>query len=217
MDATSEENFGSEFFEKDGDLLVSAARESIRTYFKTSRIQAPDSVSKDTRFEKKLGCFVTLKENDLEKSLRGCIGFPEPMYKLAKALPESAVSAAVHDPRFRPIRAGDLQSLLVEVSILTKPSLIRVDHKEIPQSIVIGRDGLIIKWEYGAGLLLPQVAAEFNWNAEEFLCNLSMKAGASPDQWQSPSSMIYKFHAQVFQEISPNGNVILEKAPKNDA
>lgn len=210
METSSEGEVNAEFQEKDGRMLVRAARESIRTYLESKRLLAPDFVLKDKRFEKKRGCFVTLKQDDGTKTLRGCIGFPEPTFKLERALPESAVFAAVRDPRFDPIKISDLESLLVEVSILSKPALISVgSKKEVLDHVIIGRDGLILKWEYGSGLLLPQVATELNWDVEEFLCNLSMKAGANPNQWLSPTSMIYRFHAQVFQEVKPEGEVVL--------
>ena len=214
MDTRSDMPGNFEFRSDDGKLLVSAARESITTYFKNKQVLAPDFILRDKRFDSKRGCFVTLKENNDEKTLRGCIGFPEPIYKLSRALPESAVSAAVHDPRFMPVGVSDLRSLLVEVSVLSKPSLITVrSKKELLENIVVGKDGLIMKWEYGSGLLLPQVATEFGWDETEFLANLSMKAGAGQDQWLSPSSMIYKFQAQVFQEQTPEGDVLLEDRP----
>lgn len=199
-------SFGSE----DGRLLVALARASIESFLNTGKLVIPSGASNDARFEQKLGCFVTLKSDDAEKSLRGCIGFPEPVYRLSRALTEAAVYAATEDPRFLPLKLSELSSLILEVSLLTKPVQIAVnDQRELLTKIRIGADGLIMKWNFGSGLLLPQVASENNWNSEEFLSNLSVKAGAPPAQWLVPGTMIYKFGAQVFQEISPNGNVSL--------
>lgn len=200
------------FSSSDGNLLVGIARESISTFLNSKKVVIPYAAAGDSRFDQRLGCFVTLRHDDKEKSLRGCIGFPEPLYKLSKALPESAVSAAVADPRFPPVKVTDLDLLLLEVSLLTKPTQITSrDKKELIQQIKIGRDGLIMKWSFGSGLLLPQVASEYSWNAEEFLCNLSMKAGAPPDEWLIPGTLIYKFQAQVFEETSPNGSVVMSR------
>ncbi|MGI0090810.1 MAG: TIGR00296 family protein [Nitrososphaerales archaeon] len=206
-----EEQSASLFRVSDGNLLIGSVRETITKYLETISIITPPIILADRRFEEKLGCFVTLKVDDEEKTLRGCIGFSEPIYKLSRALPESAVSAATQDPRFQPLqKASELDSLLTEVSILTKPTQVTVQSpKEIPKQIKIGKDGLIMKWSFGAGLLLPQVATEFKWGPEEFLTNLSMKAGAPPDQWLVPGTIIYKFQAQVFEETSPKGRVIL--------
>ncbi|MDA4111652.1 MAG: TIGR00296 family protein, partial [Thaumarchaeota archaeon] len=161
-------------------------------------------------FTKKIGCFVTLKNNDYEKSLRGCIGFPEPVYPLLKALPEAAIGAATGDPRFPPVKKSEVSDLLLEISLLTEPVLIRASKQsDIPEEIMVGRDGLIMKWSFGSGLLLPQVATEYGWDAEDFLCNLSVKAGAPPDEWLVPGTFIYRFAAQVFQENSPLGSVTM--------
>ncbi len=199
------------FHEKDGKLLVSSVRDAISKYFATRQIIVPQPFLNDPRFDTKLGCFVTLKANDVERSLRGCIGFPEPTYKLARALTEASIFSATQDPRFVPLTSEkELASILVEVSVLTPPSLISTKSlKEIPSQVKVGRDGLIMRWSFGSGLLLPQVAIEQGWNAEEFLANLAMKAGAPPDQWLVAGTQIFKFQAQVFSEEEPAGFVKL--------
>ncbi len=198
------------FSDSDGHLLIGAARESIVTFLESRKISTPRTLRDDPRFDQKLGCFVTLKNNDETGSLRGCIGFAEPVYKLKQALPSAAVYAATEDPRFPPVVLVELKSLLVEVSILTKPVEIKFeDPKELPEKIQVGVDGLIMKWSFGSGLLLPQVAPEYHWNSIEFLRNLSLKAGAPSNQWLLPGTVIYKFGALVFQESSPLGQVVL--------
>jgi uncharacterized protein len=200
------------FDSSDGRLLTQAARESITRFLESRKIVIPSSLLSDTRFEEKFGCFVTLKNNDAEGSLRGCIGFPDPTYELATALTQSAVYAATEDPRFTPVDISELESLLVEVSILTKPVMIEVNNQnELVGKIRIGKDGLVMKWNFGSGLLLPQVATELNWTAREFLENLGLKAGSHSDQWLSPGTLVYKFQAQVFQELVPNGEVVLSQ------
>ena len=196
------------FEAEDGHLLVSSAREAITKFLVSHQIIVPQNLLSDSRFENKLGCFVTLKQNDEEKSLRGCIGFPDPVYKLSKALTEAAIGSATQDPRFEPVRIEEIRSLLVEVSVLTPPTLIHVKSvRDLPSQIEAGKDGLIMRWSFGAGLLLPQVAKEQMWDAEEFLINLSMKAGAPPDQWLVPGTQVLKFQAQIFGEDEPSGGV----------
>ena len=208
MLARSPNSADSKLAESDGPKLITAARIAITHFLETSRIRIPPELLTEPRFEQRLGCFVTLKTNDAEKSLRGCIGFPEPMYKLSEALPKAAIYAATEDPRFPAVVSDELDALLVEVSVLTRPIRIDVQNsEELPPSIDVGSDGLILEWSFGSGLLLPQVAREQNWNAYEYLDNLSLKAGAMPDQWRSRESVIYKFKAQVFEETWPKGPV----------
>ena len=77
--------------------------------------------------------------------MRGCIGFPLPVYPLRRAIREAAISAATGDPRFSPVRAAELEGLTVEVSVLTVPVPVRA---ATPQAMVaeirVGRDGLIV-------------------------------------------------------------------------
>ena len=201
--------FGSLAFARaDGKLLIGSARESISTLIQTGRKRVPEALLNDARFEVKTGCFVTLKADDSEKSLRGCIGFHEPVYKLSWALAHAAAAAAAEDPRFHPVTLSEMERILVEVSVLTPPTMITTTTpQEILKHVRVGVDGLILRWSFGSGLLLPQVATEYGWEAEEFLCNLSMKAGAPPDQWLIPGSQVYKFQAHIFSESGPNGSV----------
>lgn len=72
----------------------------------------------------------------------------------------------------------------------------------------MGEDGLIIEKGERKGLLLPQVAKEYNWQAEEFLQHLCLKAGMKQHEWATPGCRLYKFQAQVFGEAEPRGEVI---------
>ena len=49
------------------------------------------------------------------------------------------------------------------------------------------------------GLLLPQVAVEWGWDAEAFLSQTCHKAGLPLDAWKSAAS-IWRFEAEVFSE-----------------
>jgi uncharacterized protein (TIGR00296 family) len=204
------EETDSGFSASDGSLLISAARSAISSFLRARKVVVPAELLADPRFDQKLGCFVTLKLKT-DHSLRGCIGFPEPSHKLHQALSMAAIYAATEDPRFPPVRSAELEHLLLEVSLLTQPEKVEVAPSERASVVKVGFDGLILRWPFGSGLLLPQVATEQDWNAKEFLQNLSLKAGANPDEWERPESILYKFHAHVFQETSPNGPVVLSK------
>jgi uncharacterized protein (TIGR00296 family) len=142
------------------------------------------------------------------EELRGCIGYPTPDLPLTEAVIDAAVSAATRDPRFPPLEKGELNRIIVEVSILTPPSIIKVRNpQEYPKELQIGRDGLIVEQGYFKGLLLPQVPVEWGWDCEEFLGHCCMKAGLPPEAWILPDTRIYKFEALVFKEKQPNGEV----------
>jgi len=187
---------------EDGILAVKAARSSIEaeTQGLSPELELPRS------FDRKSGVFVTINTYP-EGNLRGCIGYPEPVYPLKDALVFSAQSAC-HDPRFMPLSLKEAVNCTVEVTILSPPVLIECDKKELPKKIVIGRDGLIIQFGRRRGLLLPQVPVEWGWDQEEFLRQLSAKAGLPSDAWTLKDSMIWSFTGEIFHELSPKGEIV---------
>lgn len=185
-----------------GKELVMVARESIRSYF----LKKEPKIKAGKEFSENMGVFVTLNKDG---QLRGCIGFPEPIYPLYDAVVKAARNAAFSDPRFMPLEKNELDSVTIEVTVLSLPRLIEVRNPEdLPKNIVIGREGLLVKGTFNSGLLLPQVAVEYKWNATEFLNQVCTKAGLPPESWREfDKCRIYKFQGQVFSELGPNGEV----------
>ena len=190
---------------EDGKRLIKLARASISSVFKKEELAVDDAIKR--KYKEKQGVFVTLKR---EGELRGCIGFPEPVLPLWKAVVNAAKAAAFSDPRFSPLTEEEYENTSVEISILTVPKPIKARSPEdYLKEIKIGRDGLIIRAGVYSGLLLPQVPVEDSWDVETFLRHLCMKAGLTMDAWQNVSHQIYKFQAQVFKE--ENREVVEEK------
>ena len=195
-----------EFSDSDGIELVKMARKAVTEMLQNnSKIRDPLFESK---FDFSSGVFVTLNK---ENSLRGCIGYPLPVKKLSEGLIDAAISAAIHDTRFNPVTADELDKIVFEVTILTPPAEIRVEQpSEYLREIKIGRDGLIVENAYTSGLLLPQVPTEYGWNTEEFLEFTCQKAGLKKDAWKDKETKISRFQGVIFKEESPNGNIIRE-------
>jgi len=194
--------------EKDGEILVKKARSIVTEYLRT--LKKPET---EKSFEKKFsfnaGVFVTLNN---PMGLRGCIGLPLPNKKLFKALEDAAISAATDDPRFSPVKFDELESITFEVTVLTPPEIISVEKPEQYLSeIKVGRDGLIVRNGFNAGLLLPQVPIEYGWSEKEFLEHTCEKAGLPRDYWKNPETQIERFRGIVFKEEKPSGSVIKEE------
>ncbi len=191
--------------DNDGEILVKTARSAVTEHLKTGKKVTLEGDFR-SRFSYNSGVFVTLNKDE---KLRGCIGFPTPERKLYQSLVDAAVASATEDPRFPSVRYEELSDISFEVTVLTPPEEISVENtSEYPSKIRVGRDGLIVRWEFGSGLLLPQVPVEYGWNEEEFLNHTCEKAGASPDHWKKKSTKILRFEGIVFKETSPNGDVI---------
>ena len=190
----------------DGKILIQLARDSIKTYFSDSEPKISEEIKQ--KYSENMGVFVTLHK---EGQLRGCIGFTEPRFPLHEGITKAARLAAFHDPRFGPLQRDENESILIEISILAVPQLIRVRMpEEYLKLIKIGTDGLIIKAGLFSGLLLPQVAAEYNWDVENLLRHTCMKAGLSYEAWRETNHQIYKFQAQIFAE-EDDGTIIEKK------
>lgn len=169
-------------------LLLQLARNSIQvTIQKGRRLPVVESLSPILR--EKRGVFVTL----WSEGLRGCIGFPYPIKPLAEAVQEAAIGAALQDPRFPPVRSEELPRLEIEISVLTQPKALD------PSKLKVGVHGLIVSRGGRSGLLLPQVAMEYGWNAETFLAQTCVKAGLPEDAWRKNADL-FAFEAQVFGE-----------------
>jgi uncharacterized protein (TIGR00296 family) len=188
-----------------GELAVQIARAAV-----DARVQGrslhPFEVPPS--FEEKSGAFVTLNTHP-DGELRGCIGYPQPFFPLAKAIEKAAQAAATEDPRFLPLRPEELDHVTVEVSILTPPRLIEVKKpKEMPARVTIGVDGLSVAQGPYRGLLLPQVAVEERLDPADFLSQACMKAGLLADAWLDPETRVYTFQAEVFTEATPRGPIV---------
>ena len=194
---------------EEGKTLVKLSREAIRRYLeKGEKMTPPEGLASSLR--EKCGVFVTLtKFRGGRRELRGCIGFPYPTLPLVEATIEAAISSAVSDPRFPRVTLEELREILIEVSVLTPPEIIKVKKPtDYPSKIKVGRDGLIIKRGLFSGLLLPQVPVEWGWDAEEFISQCCIKAGLTPDCWLMENTEVYKFTAIIFEEKTSGGEVI---------
>ena len=166
--------------------LLEYARATIAARFGHPKPEPPQ----DPVFDKKYGLFVSLH---LEGNLRGCIGYIEGFAPLHDSVREMALAAAFRDPRFPALKANELELIEIEISVLG--DLIPISNAD---DIQIGRDGLFIEHPQGSGLLLPQVATEWNWSSQEFLKQVCRKAGLAASAWSDESAVLYRFEAEVF-------------------
>lgn len=136
------------------------------------------------------GVFVTIKERG---HLRGCLGTLQNRAGLAREVIRCAAESASEDPRFPPVTAGELADLSLGISVLGPLEAI----EPRPDAFTIGTHGLVVEDGFRRGLLLPQVAIEWNWDGEQFLRQTCVKAGLPPDAWRR-GARVFRFAAEVF-------------------
>jgi len=178
--------------EIDQQLLLKIARQTVFAYLNGSSHQPPEIVN--GILSEPHGVFVSIHRSS---SLRGCIGNIHPVSPLYRTTSDCAVSAAVGDPRFAPLTLRELTDVDFEISVLSP-----LERVEDINAVQIGRDGVLVTKKAASGLLLPQVAASFGWNREQFLSEACIKAGLRREEWKD-GAMIYRFAAHVFQEEAP--------------
>lgn len=196
---------------EEGTILIRFARDNIEFFLKNNRkIPIPDQIKE--KFADKYGAFVTLNEYNVNGNpLRGCIGYIEPTYSLYDVIHRVSISSAIEDPRFPSLTIEEMDKIVIELSILTPPILLKVnDPKDYLKKIVIGRDGLIAERGMRRGLLLPQVPIDQdrNWDVETFLSHTCSKAWLDSNAWKEENTKIYSFQAILFEEEKPRGEVI---------
>jgi len=171
--------------------LLRLARRSLETMVEGETLPvappAPGSV-----LDRHDGVFVTLKRGG---QLRGCVGRITTDAPLTRSVADLARSAAREDPRFPPLRAGELPELRIEVTVLTP-----LEPIEGPQDVVVGQHGLVAERGFNRGLLLPQVATEQGWNARTFVEQTCLKAGLPTDAWLE-GGKLSRFEAVFFAEV----------------
>lgn len=177
--------------EADQHAALGLAREAIVEG--VSHRKLLDRIPCEGIFSLRRGVFVTLH---VRGQLQGCIGVTEPSEPLGEAIARCAVSAALEDPRFVPMKEAQLQEMSIEISLLSPLEPI------LPEAIEIGRHGLLIIHHAQRGLLLPQVAIEHHLNREQFLEETCRKAGLWRDAWKDPETRLLGFTCEVFSESS---------------
>jgi AmmeMemoRadiSam system protein A len=174
--------------ESDRRLILQLARDVIAAHVEARPQRAVDMCGVLARPG---GAFVSL-HNGAE--LRGCIGHIEANEPLAIVVPRCAVAACSADPRFPAVTASELPQLEIELSLLGP-----LERIAGAADIEIGRHGLVVGEGWNRGLLLPQVATEWGWDAETFLAHTCHKAGLPRDAWRK-GARIWRFEAEVFSE-----------------
>ena len=175
--------------------LLELARTQVELFVRseTRMVVAGDDRRLDAALRAPGAAFVTLRNRG---ALRGCIGSVTAHEPLYQSVVHNAVQACL-DPRFRtrPITPPELDSIDIEISVLSPPRPTRD-----PREVVVGRDGVILTLGEHRGLFLPQVPTEQGWDREQYLAQLGRKAGLGLDAYKDPRAALETFTAQVFGE-----------------
>ncbi len=174
--------------------LLAIARRSVESAVRQHESYTPAQPGDET-LNQEYGAFVTLTAHG---GLRGCIGYTSAVKPLYMTIRDTAILAALRDPRFHPVGIEELPGLNYEISVLSP-----LRHVMDVHQVEVGRDGLLMKNGHNEGLLLPQVPVEQHWDRTKFLEETCVKAGLAHDCWKDENTDIFKFTAVVFSDHQP--------------
>jgi AmmeMemoRadiSam system protein B/AmmeMemoRadiSam system protein A len=187
--------FGSQLGAQQRQSLLKIARRALRESVATGRI--PEGALAEPGLAAPRGCFVTLTRDG---ALRGCIGNLAAQGPLFQAVAENARSAALDDPRFRPVSAGEVDGLRIEVSVLSEAQRLSFSSPEdLLLKLQPGVDGVILRIGNRMATYLPQVWEQLP-DKERFLDSLAEKAGCEPSDWRKPGTSVYLYEVESFKE-----------------
>lgn len=156
-----------------GDAYVRLAKGTIEEFmFSGKKPDVPMGLPREM-YIIRAGVFVSIKK---QGRLRGCIGtIHSACGCVAQEIMENAISAAVNDPRFEPIKPEELEDLTVSVDVMgeTEPvnSLRELD---------VRRYGVIVTRGEKRGLLLPSLTGVDT--VEEQIAIAKQKAGIPEEE-----------------------------------
>lgn len=184
-----------------GMTLVALARQTLARHLgrtpPPAEAQGLEARLAAPALQARCGTFVTLKINH---RLRGCIGNLSADASLAAGVRDNALNAAFHDPRFSPLTAAELDTLQIEVSVLSEPlRLDYTDADDLLSRLKPGIDGVILKKGHASATFLPQVWEQLP-QPDAFLSNLCMKAGLPADRWRQGDLTVLVYQVQYFHE-----------------
>jgi len=153
------------------DPYVELARDTIEAYVRDRRTIVPPTPL-PPELVGRAGVFVSLKKNGV---LRGCIGtFLPTQENVAREIIENAKKAATSDPRFPPVKPGELATLDVSVDVLSNPVPCTEEELDPKQY------GVIVEKGWRCGLLLPDL--EGVDTTLEQVAIARAKAGIGPEE-----------------------------------
>ena len=186
--------------DEDRARLIAAARASLAFGVENGRApKATLGAGLSPSLTAMRASFVTLKIGD---NLRGCVGSVGARRPLLVDVAANAYKAGFADPRFGPLTREEIQSLTIDIAVLSTPRPIRfTDEADLLRQVRPDVDGLILEAGDHRSVFLPSVWDRFP-KPEAFVKQLKRKAGLAPDDW-SDELRVFRYAAERFRERAP--------------
>ena len=160
-----------------GEIVIQLAKAAIAVALGlNSNFNLDKALQEYPELKKDGAAFVTLTTEPYNQ-LRGCIGSLSAYQPLYKDIIANAQSAALRDPRFKPLSTDELDKIKIEVSILSEPKPLEYSSiGDLRKKIRPKVDGVVLELDGHRATYLPQVWEQLP-NFDEFFSTLCQKAG----------------------------------------
>jgi len=166
--------------------LLDLSRKTLVKHLQGEKIKPSEDIIK--KYSKIQACFVTITKNQV---LRGCVGSLYARQELWKDVVENSINAGFKDLRFPPLRIGELDKIKIEISILSPPKKLEFRNPEEILKKIDSNQGIILQKRMRSATFLPQVWEQIP-SKQDFLEQLSLKAGLEEDAWKSADIWVYE-------------------------
>jgi len=189
--------------EADKEYLLKVARQALEAASRGESLPPLSREALSLSLLEPRATFVTLTRRG---ALRGCIGALQAQMPLLDDVREHAVAAALQDFRFPPVRPDEVNSIEIEISVLTPPRSMRYESADdLLLMLRPGIDGVILESGFHRATFLPQVWDKVP-DPEAFLGMLCEKAGLAYEAWRKGELRVSTYQVESFHEHSQPTN-----------
>ncbi|HIF9344540.1 TPA: AmmeMemoRadiSam system protein A [Photobacterium damselae] len=176
--------------------LLDIAREAIRSHL----FDDPSGIPELDLYTKKMrlptACFVTL---EVAGQLQGSIGTTRPTLPLVLEVHNKAISSAYEDRRFMPLAEEQLDTLTIEVSVLSQLERLKCeDEASLIDYLSQHQIGVQLTFDHKQAIMLPQAWCHYT-TPSKFIQMLKLKAGLAMNFWH-PDIVIEIFTVDSLKE-----------------
>lgn len=189
----------------DGARLVKAAREAIELSIMSPEFRQEMLAEGLSEFNSNHGAFVRIMHYPTE-SKRGHACLVDSKLPLKETVPQLAL-CAFNNSRAVPVSHMEFEDMIIALGIITEVKEIK--NREISwisDELRPGTAGLALQFGYNEGFVFTENTGRISM-PEEFLHELCDDAGLQPFSWKNPKAKLYRFHAQIFLEKEPHGDI----------
>jgi AmmeMemoRadiSam system protein A len=180
----------------DQSTLLSLAYDAIAAAVRHTSPPVIDLDSLSEKLREQRASFVTITTKG---RLRGCIGTIEKRFPLAQDVVLRAASAATEDPRFTPIQTDELDTIDIEISVLSTPKPLDYQRpSDLLTLLNVGVDGVVLRHGLKRATFLPQVWERVT-DADHFLALLCRKALLPEDAWKTGELRFETYQVESFK------------------